>query len=108
MEHCNPFDAQLAADGPAAVFLFDRHDVLRFDATWTRDAWGRSPGPHAPGAVWLLLRDHLTGFVQLVFVTSPTLVTSWPRADVRVFATHAEAAAARAAFGAPPVCKEPW
>jgi hypothetical protein len=108
MDFCNPFDRDLFDHGPAAVFLFDRHGALRFDPEWTRDAWGRAEGPHAHGAAWLLLRDHGTGFVQLVVATSPTLVTAWPRADVRSFADEASARAAREAFGQPPVTREAW
>ena len=108
MPSCNPFDDELAKHGPPAVFLFDREGLLRFDPTWTRDAYGRAPGPHAAGSVWLLLRDRLTGFVTQVFVTSETLIEDWPRADVKRFATREEADAARAGFGTPPVCEEPW
>jgi hypothetical protein len=108
MDFCNPFDHDLFEHGPPAVFLLDRHGFVRFDPEWTRDAWGREPGPHARGERWLLLRDHGTGFVQLVAVTSPTLIPGWPRADVRAFATRAEAEAARAAFGRPPIDREPW
>lgn len=108
MDSCNPFDTYLAESGPPAVFLFDREGLLRFDPTWTRDAYGREPGPHERGEAWLLLRDHGTGFVTMIFVTSTTLVPSWPRADVRRYTTRAEAEAARAAVGNPPVCKEPW
>lgn len=105
---CNPFDEALAADGPAAIFLFDRQGFLRFDPTWTRDAWGREEGPHAHDPVWLLLRDHGTGFVTMAWVTSRTLVPSWPRADVRAYDTREAAEAARAAFGTPPLCAEAW
>ncbi len=99
---CSPFDESLARSGPAGVFLFDPEGELRFHLTWTRDAWGRSPGPHAHGWVWLLLRDRDTGFVQLALVTSPTLIESHPRAEVAVFEDLEAARAARAAFGVPP------
>lgn len=105
---CNPFDEALAADGPPAVFLFDREGLLRFDETWTRDAYNRSPGPHARGEAWLLLRDRATGFVTLAMVTSATLIPHWPRADVRAYATRAAAEEARAAFGQPPLAEAPW
>jgi hypothetical protein len=108
MDFCNPFDRDLFEQGPPAVFLFDRRGALRFDAEWTRDAWGREEGPHARGVRWLLLRDHGTGFVQLVVATSPTLVPSWPRADLRTFASREEAEAVRASFGRPPVVREAW
>lgn len=105
---CGPFDEQLAHHGPAAVFLLDREGLLRFDETWTRDAWGRSPGPHAPGWRWVLLRDHDTGYVTLVLASAPTLLAEHPRADVRAFATLADAARAREACGSPPVDRQPW
>jgi len=108
MEFCSPFDEALAHAGPAAVFLLDREGALRFDATWTRDAWGRAPGPHEPGWCWQLMRDRASGFVQLILVTSPTLLAAHPRADVRVFATHAEASDARARYGTPAMASDGW
>lgn len=105
---CNDFDEALARSGPAAVFLLDQEGRLRFDADWTRDAWGREPGPHEHGWVWRLLRDRGTGFVTLVLVTSPTLIQAHPRADIRSYADEAEARAARAAFGRPPLTREAW
>ena len=108
MEFCSPFDHALAHGGPAAVFLVDRGGALRFDATWTRDTWGRAPGPHAPGWVWILLRDRASGYVQMVLVTSPTLLADHPRADVRVYETQQQAVAARAEFGAMPLAKDGW
>lgn len=106
--YCGPFDKAVALHGPAAVFLRDRDDLWRIDELWTRDAWQRDPGPHESRLCWRLLRDHATGFVVLVMSGSPTLLTSHPRADVRVYEVEADALAARAAFGTPPVCREPW
>lgn len=108
MDFCSSFDATLAQEGPAAVFLPDREGLFRFDAEWTRDAWERHPGPHARVPTWTLLRDRDTGFVMLALVSAPTLLPDHPRMDVRAFATHAEAEAARAAFGDPPVTAEAW
>jgi len=111
MDFCSPFDAALAAHGPPAVFLPDREGLLRFDAEWTRDAWGRQPGPHAHGHAWTLLRDRDTGFVLLALVTSPTLIPApdgHARMDVRAYPTAAQAIAAREAFGQPPLCAEAW
>lgn len=105
---CNPFDETLAALGPPALFLPDREGLLRFDESWTRDAWGRCPGPHALDPRWALVRDHATGFVTLLLTTSPTLVEGWPRADVRLFATREEAEAARKALGPLPMATQPW
>lgn len=108
MEFCSPFDAALAQEGPAAVFLPDRDGALRFDATWTRDCWGRAPGPHRPGWTWLLTRDRASGFVNLVLVTSPTLLTEHPRLDLRRFTTLEQAQAALSALDHPPFAREPW
>lgn len=108
MEFCSPFDEALAAHGPAAVFLRDHKETWRFVADWTRDAWGRSEGPHVHGWTWLLLRDRGTGFVTLALVTSPTLITEHPRLDVRAYASHEEAEAARQALGPVAVAEEGW
>lgn len=108
MDFCSAFDAELAASGPAAVFLPDAEGALRFEPSWTRDCWGRSPGPHAHGWRWTLLRDRDTGFVVFALVTSPTLVVEHPRMDVRSWATREEAIAARERFGNPPIARDPW
>lgn len=107
-EFCSPFDHALAHGGPPAVFLFDREGLLRFDPQWTRDAWGRSPGPHAPGWVWVLTRDRDTGFVWMVLVTSPQLLVDHPRLELRAFSERAEAEAALAELGSPALASEPW
>lgn len=106
--YCSPFDESLATAGPAAVFLPDTEGALRFHPSWTRDAWGRSPGPHAHGFCWTLFRDRGTGYVQLVLVTSATLIPEHPRLDQRRFESREQAEEARAAFGNPPIAREPW
>ncbi len=108
MEFCSPFDEAMAHNGPAGVFLRDREGLFRFDSTWTRDAWGRAAGPHRSGWCWLLLRDRTSGYVQLLLVTSPTLLTAHPRADVASYDSLEVASATRAKFGAPPISAEPW
>jgi hypothetical protein len=107
-EFCSPFDEALAHAGPAALFLPDHHGELRFDVDRTRDAWERAPGPHPSGWTWVLLRDHATGFVNVALVTAPSLVAGHPRASIRAFADRASAEAARAAFGTPPIARDPW
>jgi len=108
MVFCSDFDAALAAAGPAAVFLPDREGLLRFDAEWTRGAWGRLPGEHPRAPAWGLLRDRDTGFVLLVYTTARSLLAEHPRMDVQTFDSRAQADAARAAFGHPPVAREAW
>jgi len=108
VEYASPFDEALAQQGPPAVFLPDRHGKWRLHGEWTRSALNRDPGPHAFGWTWTLLRDHHSGFVVLALVTSPTLVASHPRMDVRVYPSLAEAEAARAALGVPPLDTAPW
>ncbi|HHO49969.1 MAG TPA: hypothetical protein ENK18_03640 [Deltaproteobacteria bacterium] len=107
-EFCSPFDHDLAHRGPPAVFLLDREGLLRFDPQWTRDAWGRSPGPHEPGWVWILARDRDTGFVWQVLATSPQLLPDHPRLDLRAFVDRAGAVALLASLGEPPLAREPW
>ncbi len=108
MEFCSPFDEALAHTGPAAIFVPDQEGLLRFAPSWTRDAWGRAPGPHTPGWTWLLARDAGSGFVQLVLVSSPTLLVEHPRLDLRAYASGAAAVEARALWGSPPVAEAPW
>jgi hypothetical protein len=93
-DFASTFDQVLAHHGPAAVFLPDREGAWRFDADWTRDCWGREPGPHAPGWRFVLVRDAATGFVNLVLVTGATLLAAHPRADVSGFDDEATARAA--------------
>lgn len=108
MDFCSPYDAALAASGPPAIFLPDREGLLRFDAEWTRGAWGRLDSPPSRDPAWFLLRDHGTGFVALAYTTGRSLLTEHPRMDARAYPTRAEADAARAAFGRPPLAAEPW
>jgi hypothetical protein len=95
---CSPFDAALAHQGPAAVFLPDPEGALRFQANWTRDAWARAEGPHAHGWRWVVMRNRDSGFVLIALATSPTLLAEPPRFDVRSFEGRAEAVAFQARF----------
>ncbi len=108
MEFANPFDEQLALHGPPAIFLFARDGLLRFDETWTRDAYGRAEGPHERRPVWALLRDQGTGFVMMVYSTAASLLEDHPRLQVRMYDTRDVAEHARASFGEPPLSDEPW
>lgn len=99
---CTPFDERLAREGPPAVFLTDHEGNLRFDSEWTRDAYSRVV-PGANAWTWVLARDRGTGHVQLVLATSPELLASHPRLDVRQFADRAEAVAVLERLGRPPI-----
>lgn len=79
MEFASPFDETLARSGPASVFLRDHKGLWRLAPDWTRDCWGRAPGPHTHEWTWLRMRDHDSGFELTVLVTSPTLITEHPR-----------------------------
>ncbi|MCO4744122.1 MAG: hypothetical protein KC912_05000 [Proteobacteria bacterium] len=79
--------------------------MLRFDPSWTRDTWGRAEGPHEPGWTWTVLRDQGSGFVFVVLVTSPTLLTEHPRLDVRQVTSREEAVRVAASFGDPPLAQ---
>ena len=105
---CSPFDETLAREGPAAIFLLDREGLLRFDAEWTRDAWGRHPGPQERGIFWTLVRDRRTGFVQRVLVTGRDLLTDHPRLEARIYDDAEAAKAALRAIGIPAIASDPW
>lgn len=117
-EYCNPYDAALAAHGPACVFLRDPEGRFRFDAEWTRDAWGRAADraaalgvsaelpAHSP--VWALARDNDSGYVQIVLATSPDLLHHHPRLAFRVYPSFHDAEQALVALGRPPLAVEPW
>ncbi len=108
MEFASDFDARLAHSGPAAVFLCDAKARWRVVPEWTRDAWGRAPGPHTLGWTWILARDRASGFVQVVLATSPTLLAEHPRLDLRPMPDQRSAEAAVEALGRPPLAPEPW
>ncbi len=108
MDFCSPFDEQLALHGPPGVFLRDSDGVWRFQPTWTRDLWGRSPGPHEHGLTYVLARDEASGFVMLLLVTSPTLLQEHPRLQLRPFDSLEAATAAHRALGDPAVVPTPW
>jgi len=95
MTFCNAFDEALARSGPAAVFLLDVEGAWRLAPNWTRDAWQRHPGPHDGMWRFVLLRDHVTGFVTLALATGSALLATHPRADVRAYDSLEAALAAR-------------
>ncbi len=82
MEFASPFDEAVAHGGPASVFLRDHKGLWRLAPDWSRDCWGRAPGPHAHGWTWLSLRDQASGFRLTVLATSPTLIVDHPRFDI--------------------------
>lgn len=108
MDFCNPFDAAIAAHGPAAVFLLDREGKLRLAPRWSRDTWGRHGADRGRDEAWLLLRDPGTTYVILAYATGAWLLDDHPRLEVRRFPDEAAARAAWAALGRPPVDPEAW
>ena len=108
MDFCTAFDARLADAGAPAIFLPDREGLLRFDAEWTRGAWGRCEVEPPRDPAWVLLRDHDTGFVLLAYTTAAGLLAAHPRMDVRAFTELSQALEHRATFGEPPISREPW
>jgi hypothetical protein len=99
------FDRLLAEQGPPALFTVDAGGELRVDLVRTRDGWSRLVADVVlPREVChCLYRDRATGFVQYVLVTAPELYSEHPRADVRRYDSQADALAALAAIGRPPI-----
>jgi hypothetical protein len=104
LEFADRFDEILAREGPAAVFTRTPDNQLKLDVFRTRDAWqrARTDSP-ALEPCHCLYTDKATRFVQYVLVTSPELCWNEPRAKVERYASAAEAFAALAALGVPPV-----
>jgi hypothetical protein len=100
-----PFDRALAEAGPPAIFLRDREGGWRFDAQWTRDAWGRVSEPARCDGVFHVARDRASGF-HLVVLATGDLLGGHPRLDVVAVASEADADARLAGLGAVPV--GPW
>jgi hypothetical protein len=103
-----PFDEAVATSGVAALFTLDHKGELRLTSDRSRDAWNTLQAAPVAGWTHCLLRDHGTGWVQYALATSPDLVARLPRADVWRFASFAEATAALAAFGRPPIHRGPF
>lgn len=95
----SPFDAALADSATAAVFLIDAQGKLRFEPMWTRDAWGRMPGPYAAGRTWWMAVDQASGFAFVVMTNVRDLFPTegepaHPRLVFERFASREDAAAA--------------
>ena len=106
VEFADRFDEILAREGPAAVFTRTPDGDLKLDVFRTRDAWQRARTETPPREpCHCLYTDRATGWVQYVLVTSPELCWNEPRADVERYASAAEALAALAELGNPPVRK---
>ena len=112
LEFCSPFDRVLAHEGPGAVFTPDREGLWRLAPNWTRTAYdgGGEEGAARSGVEWrwVLARDRDTAFVQLLLCTGAELLRVHPRVELRHYEDLASAQAARALFGQPPLCREPW
>lgn len=93
--------------GAPALFTVDPDGQLIFDASRTREAWGRIEGDLEREACHFLLRDRATGWVQYVLATSPILVADHPRADQARFPDQRTALAALKTLGRPPILDAP-
>jgi hypothetical protein len=107
MKFGDPFDEQLALQGPPAIFTPTPKGELKLDLFRTRDAWQRTNGVPAHEVCHCLFRDHATGYVQYVLATSPELCAP-ERADVARYPSAAAALEALSTFGRPPVARGPF
>ena len=104
------FDRRLAEVGPAALFTRDADGELRLSDDRTREAHELYAVDETPPLGWrhCLYRDHQTGWVHYVLVTSPHLCQQHPRSDIARFDDQASALAALESLGRPPVWHGPW
>lgn len=103
IESRSEFDDQLMQAGPPAVFSIDAKGRIGLDDMRTREHYNRVEAPVDFEACHCLYRDHATGFVQYLLVTSPALCASNPRADIERFVDAESALAALADLGNPPI-----
>lgn len=108
MNFCSPFDRDMAALGPPAVFVRSPELEWRLEADLSRDGWerlGRRDEPLVPvrRPSHVLVRDRDTGFVSWFYVTSLDLLLDHPRLDHRAYETADACGAAHAALGLAPL-----
>ena len=102
---CTDFDRALADGGVPGLFTLSPDGELRLAPDRTREAWDRLEGPPRRAEAHALLRDRATSFVQYVLSTSPDLLIGHPRAEVAFYPCQADALAALAGLGRPPLCE---
>jgi hypothetical protein len=99
----DPFDRNLAAHGPGALFTIGHKGQLRLALNRSRDQGKRAADDRPKRPCHCLFRDRATGFVQYVLATTPALCQAHPRADIREYPDQPSALAALASLGRPPV-----
>jgi hypothetical protein len=102
------FDAILMRSGPPAVFSIDGKGRLGLDEMRTREHYNRVDPPVPFEPCHCLYRDHATGFVQYLLVTSAALCATHPRADIHRFDDAESAMAVLSELGDPPIRPEPF
>ncbi|HJN72749.1 MAG TPA: hypothetical protein QGF58_02335 [Myxococcota bacterium] len=101
MEFVSTYDAEMAASGPAGIFLRDPDGLWKFDSDLSRDCWARAaPLTRDPG--FGLMRDRASGFNTPVYVTGRGIFDDHPRLDVTWYADLPAMLAALSALGSPP------
>jgi len=103
MTFCSPFDKELAATSPAAIFVRNTDGEWRLAPDLTRDGRNRVLDPPDRDPAHALFRDKETGFVSWFYVTATALLRDHPRGEPRFYPTEAEAGAALDAIGRPPL-----
>ncbi len=108
MRFCSPFDRDMAADGPPAVFVRSPEHEWRLEADLSRDGWerlGRRDDPLVPvrRPSHVLVRDRATGFVSWFYVTSLDLLLDHPRLEHQPYDSEEACAAVHDRLGLAPV-----
>jgi len=107
IEMRSAFDEALLTEGPPAVFTIDAKGRLGLDEWRTREHYGRVSVPLSRESCHCLYRDHATGFVQYVLLTSPDLCGDHPRQDITRYPHQAAAMAVLEGLGNPPISADP-
>ena len=106
IEMRSPFDESLLQHGPPAVFTVDAKGRLGLDEWRTREHYGRVEGALSFSPCHCLYRDHATGFVQYVLVTSPELCASHPHQDITHYSDQESALKVIDGLGNPPISQQ--
>ena len=83
----DPFDQQLAEEGPAALFTFTHQGELQVDVMRTRELRRQNLGPFPLEQCHCIVIDSKTNWPQYALITSKRLCLNYDRGTIQVYAT---------------------